>query len=56
MEFSLSIAEQRVVGFIPAWSLASLHMAMRTRGKETMNSGLRGSEGKLDNTHPYQVT
>jgi len=56
MEFSLSIAEQRVVGFIPAWSLASLHMAMKTRGKGTMNSGLQGSEGKLGNTHPYQVT
>jgi len=26
IEFSLSIAEQRAVGFIPAWSLASLHM------------------------------
>jgi len=25
IEFSLSIAEQRAVGFIPAWSLASLH-------------------------------
>jgi len=24
IEFSLSIAEQRAVGFIPAWSLASL--------------------------------
>jgi len=27
IEFSLSIAEQRAVGFIPAWSLASLHYA-----------------------------
>jgi len=27
IEFSLSIAEQRAVGFIPAWSLASLQMA-----------------------------
>jgi len=26
IEFSLSIAEQRAVGFIPAWSLASLHL------------------------------
>jgi len=26
IEFSLSIAEQRAVGFIPAWSLASLHI------------------------------
>jgi len=25
IEFSLSIAEQRAVGFIPAWSLAFLH-------------------------------
>jgi len=25
IEFSLSITEQRAVGFIPAWSLASLH-------------------------------
>jgi len=25
IEFSLSIAEQRAVGFISAWSLASLH-------------------------------
>jgi len=25
IEFSLSIAEQRAVGFILAWSLASLH-------------------------------
>jgi len=25
IKFSLSIAEQRAVGFIPAWSLASLH-------------------------------
>jgi len=25
IEFSLSIAEQKAVGFIPAWSLASLH-------------------------------
>ena len=25
IEFSLSIAEQRAVGFIPAWSLATLH-------------------------------
>ena len=27
IEFSLSIAEQRAVGFIPAWSLAFLNMA-----------------------------
>jgi len=27
IEFSLSIAEQRAVGFIPAWSLASLQVA-----------------------------
>ena len=26
IEFSLSIAEQRVVGFIPAWSLAFLQV------------------------------
>jgi len=26
IEFFLSIAEQRAVGFIPAWSLASLHI------------------------------
>ena len=26
IEFSLSIAEQRAVGFIPAWSLAFLHI------------------------------
>jgi len=26
IEFSLSITEQRAVGFIPAWSLASLHL------------------------------
>ena len=26
IEFSLSITEQRAVGFIPAWSLAFLHM------------------------------
>ena len=26
IEFSLSIAEQRAVGFIPAWSLATLHL------------------------------
>jgi len=26
IEFSLSIAEQRAVGFIPAWSLASLQL------------------------------
>jgi len=25
IKFSLSITEQRAVGFIPAWSLASLH-------------------------------
>jgi len=25
IEFSLLIAKQRAVGFIPAWSLASLH-------------------------------
>jgi len=56
IEFSLSISEQRAVGFIPAWSLASLHMAMRTREKGTINSRLQESEGKLDNTHQYQVT
>ena len=28
IKFSLSIAEQRAVGFIPAWSLASLHHRM----------------------------
>jgi len=33
-----------------------LTIATRTRGKATMNSRLQGSEGKLDNTHPYQVT
>jgi len=27
IEFFLSIAEQRAVGFIPAWSLASLQVA-----------------------------
>jgi len=26
IEFSLSITEQRAVGFIPAWSLATLHL------------------------------
>jgi len=26
IEFSLSIAEQKAVGFIPAWSLAFLHL------------------------------
>ena len=30
-------------------------MAMRTEGKGTINSGLQGSEGELDNAYPYQV-
>jgi len=30
IEFSLSIAEQRAVGFIPAWSLASLQVVNHT--------------------------
>jgi len=32
IEFSLSIAEQRAVGFILAWSLAFLHVMTRTLG------------------------
>jgi len=30
IEFSLSIAEQRAVGFIPAWSLVSLQQNLLT--------------------------
>jgi len=33
IEFSLSIAEQRAVGFIPAWSLASLHSARESASR-----------------------
>jgi len=37
IEFSLSIAEQRAVGFILAWSLASLHTSnYATRGVLSM--------------------
>jgi len=43
IEFSLSITEQRAVGFIPAWSLASLHLTgilssslCQTLNKETV--------------------
>jgi len=36
IEFSLSIAEQRAVGFIPAWSLASLHIGTGMRSRTSM--------------------
>jgi len=37
IEFSLSIAEQRIVGFIPAWSLAFLQ-----GGRDTREDGTGG--------------
>ena len=49
IEFSLSIAEQRAVGFIPAWSLASLQ-------KGTINRGLRGSVGTLADANPTRLS
>jgi len=38
IEFSLSIAKQRAVGFIPAWSLASLQ---KRDVNETLSSTLK---------------
>jgi len=43
IEFSLSIAEQRAVGFIPAWSLASLHKAYNTLAGSPLRAYVGGS-------------
>jgi len=45
IEFSLSIAEQRAVGFIPAWSLAFLQR------KRIVNNS---SPEKLKDCHPQK--
>jgi len=49
IEFSLSITEQRAVGFIPAWSLAFLHCHVFldhiwSRRKPVWGSGNDGQE------------
>jgi len=44
IEFSLSIAEQRAVGFIPAWSLASLQKDLRRMFSVRMMLYLGGSD------------
>jgi len=43
IEFSLSIAEQRAVGFILAWSLASLHYSTSILHSYLTSSNLRTS-------------
>ena len=40
IKFSLSIAEQRAVGFILAWSLAFLQKEKKRKGKEILNNDL----------------
>jgi len=44
IEFSLSITEQRAVGFIPAWSLASL--------QDPCNPHRRPGSGSCPDSHP----
>jgi len=48
----LSIAEQRAVGFIPAWSLASLHSVFckekSTGGRETVKESKGGKGSACD--------
>jgi len=48
IEFSLLITEQRAVGFIPAWSLASLHYILL--GQETRHSSC--SNNLLQSSRP----
>jgi len=52
IEFSLPIAEQRAVGFIPAWSLASLHLASVSganfyREDDRCSTSIEGVGGEL---------
>jgi len=47
IKFSLSIAEQRAVGFIPAWSLAFLHTIIRARMVYKRDSSVVSSMQKM---------
>jgi len=41
IEFSLSIAKQRAVGFIPAWSLAFLHLVIKKRKEKKKKRNIK---------------